>query len=160
MSAVGLDPMLCFAVYSAERRIGQVYRELLAPWHLSYTQYLVLIALWGDGALSVGRLGDLLGLDSGTLSPLVKRLEARGLVTRSRSGSDERVVVVALTDAGLALRDELADVPRCFGERLGITRSQADSLLADLRALVPQAAAELVPSTPVDPLSPTPTQGD
>ncbi len=132
-----LDPMLCFAVYSAERRIGQVYRELLAPWGLSYTQYLVLIALWGDGALPVGRIGELLGLDSGTLSPLLKRLESRGLVTRSRSTADERVVTVHLTDAGLALRDEMADIPRCFGERLGVTRAEADALLAGLRVLVP-----------------------
>ncbi len=132
-----LDPMLCFAVYSAEHRIGQIYRELLAPWRLSYTQYLVLIALWSDGSLPVGRIGETLGLDSGTLSPLLKRLESRGLVSRRRSTVDERVVTVHLTDAGLALRDELADVPRCFAERLGVTREQADALLAGLRALVP-----------------------
>lgn len=141
-AATTLDPMLCFAVYSAERRIGQVYRELLAPWHLSYTQYLVLIALWSDGSLTVGRIGELLGLDSGTLSPLMKRLESRGLVTRTRSEADERVVVVALTAAGLALRDELADVPRCFGERLGVTRAQADALIRDVRALVPPTPEE------------------
>ncbi len=135
--ATALDPMLCFAVYSAGHRIGQVYRELLAPWGLSYTQYLVLIALWNDGALPVGRIGEQLGLDSGTLSPLLKRLEARGLIARSRSERDERVVTAELTDAGLALRDELADVPRCFGERLGITRAQADALIAGLRALIP-----------------------
>ncbi len=132
-----LDPMLCFAVYSAERRIGQVYRELLAPHGLSYTQYLVLIALWEDGELSVGRIGELLGLDSGTLSPLLKRLEARGLLARSRSIADERVVTVALTEAGLALRDDLADVPRCLGERLGTTRERADALVRALDALVP-----------------------
>ncbi len=129
--------MLCFAVYSAERRLGQLYRELLGPWGLSYTQYLVLVSLWEDGSLTVGRIGELLGLDSGTLPPLLKRLEARGLVTRVRAAADERVVVVALTDAGLALRAELADVPRCVGERTGVTRDQADRLIGSLRALVP-----------------------
>jgi len=138
-AVAALDPMLCFAVYSADRRIGQIYRELLAPSGLSYTQYLVLIALWEDGSLAVGRIGDLLGLDSGTLSPLLKRLESRGLVTRARSAADERVVTVALTEAGLALRDELAELPRCLGERLGITREQADALVSALRAVAPAA---------------------
>ncbi|WP_245556839.1 MarR family winged helix-turn-helix transcriptional regulator [Gryllotalpicola ginsengisoli] len=135
-----LEPMLCFAVYSAQRQIGQIYRELLAPWGLSYTQYLVLIALWTDGGLAVGRLGELLGLDSGTLSPLLKRLEARGVLTRVRSATDERVVTVSLTDAGRRLRDELADVPRCFGERLGITQQFADGLREQLKALSEHAA--------------------
>ncbi|GAA2181169.1 MarR family transcriptional regulator [Brooklawnia cerclae] len=135
-AAAAIDPMLCFAVYSADRRIGQVYRELLAPWSLSYTQYLVLVALWSEDDLTVGRLGSLLGLDSGTLSPLLKRLETRGLITRARSADDERVVAIGLTDAGAALRDELADVPRCLGERLSITREQADDLIRRLRVLV------------------------
>jgi len=134
-----LDSMLCFAVYSAEHRVAAVYRELLAPWGLSYTQYLVLVALWADGSLTVGRLGELMGLDSGTLSPLLKRLETRGLLERSRSAQDERVVTVALTERGLALRDELADVPRCFGERLGISREQGAALIAGLRGLIPRS---------------------
>ncbi|MFC4242596.1 MarR family winged helix-turn-helix transcriptional regulator [Gryllotalpicola reticulitermitis] len=129
-AAEALDPMLCFAVYSVERQFGQVYRDLLAPWQLSYTQYLALTALWNDEHLTVGRLGELLGLDSGTLSPLLKRLEGRGLVTRTRAASDERVVELTLTDAGSALRDELADVPRCFGERTGLDHDEYVQLLA------------------------------
>lgn len=128
-AAEALDPMLCFAVYSVERQFGQVYRELLAPWGLSYTQYLALIALWNEDHLTVGRLGDLLGLDSGTLSPLLKRLEARGLVARTRSANDERVVELSLTDTGSALRHELAEVPRCFGERTGLSFDEYRELL-------------------------------
>jgi DNA-binding MarR family transcriptional regulator len=129
-AAAALDPMLCFAVYSVERQFGQLYRELLAPWRLSYTQYLVLIALWNDDELTVGRLGQLLGLDSGTLSPLLKRLESRGLIVRTRAASDERVVEVALTDAGRSLRTELDDVPRCFGERTGLSHEEYLQLLS------------------------------
>lgn len=130
-----LDPMLCFAVYSVERQFGQVYRALLAPWKLSYTQYLVLIALWNDDALTVGRLGELLGLDSGTLSPLLKRLEARGLIARTRTPRDERVVEIALTDAGRALRAELEDIPRCFGDRTGLSHDEYLQLLSLAKTL-------------------------
>lgn len=134
-AAEALDPMLCFAVYSVERQFAQAYRELLAPWGLSYTQYLVLTALWSDDPLTVGRLGDLLGLDSGTLSPLLKRLEARDLLTRTRAVEDERVVELALTDQGRALRDELADVPRCFGDRTGLSRDEYLQLLTLAKTL-------------------------
>ena len=134
-AAEALDPMLCFAVYSVERQFGQIYRELLAPWKLSYTQYLALIALHGDDDLTVGRLGELLGLDSGTLSPLLKRLESRGLVERRRAASDERVVEVSLTDAGRELRGELADIPRCFGDRTGLEHSEYLQLLALAKTL-------------------------
>ncbi|WP_407317878.1 MarR family transcriptional regulator [Isoptericola halotolerans] len=131
-----LDPMLCFAVYSLERRIGRVYAELLAPWGLSYTQYLVLTVLWAnhDVPLTVGELGRLLDLDSGTLSPLVKRLESRGLVVRHRAADDERVVMVSLTDDGRGLRTELADLQRCLAERMPADPGEAEDLLARLRA--------------------------
>ena len=127
-----LDEMLCFALYSANHRMAQHYRELLAPWQLTYPQYLVLVALWRDGPLTVTRLGRLLGLDSGTVSPLLKRLEARGLVTRSREASDERVVTVRLTDRGVALEAELAEVQRCLADRVAIEAGAARDLLAHL----------------------------
>ena len=110
ISASPFDSMLCFSVYRLEHRIGSIYRELLAPWHLSYTQYLVLIALWQTDGIGIGRLGALLGLDSGTLSPLLKRLEARGLLTRHRAVDDERVVRIHLTAAGRRLQDEPTEV--------------------------------------------------
>ncbi|GAB3745633.1 MarR family winged helix-turn-helix transcriptional regulator [Microlunatus parietis] len=127
-----LDAMLCFALYSANHRMAQHYRELLAPWQLTYPQYLVLVALWRDRQLTVTRLGNLLGLDSGTVSPLLKRLEARDLVTRSREASDERVVTVRLTERGAALEAELADVPRCLADRVGIDAGTARALLGHL----------------------------
>ncbi|GAA4186887.1 MarR family transcriptional regulator [Gryllotalpicola kribbensis] len=134
-AAEALDPMLCFAVYSVERQFGQIYRELLAPWKLSYTQYLALIALWNEETLTVGRLGELLGLDSGTLSPLLKRLESRGLVTRSRAAADERVVEITLTDAGRGLSSELDDIPACFGERTGLSHDEYLQLLTLAKTL-------------------------
>ncbi|HEY0117502.1 MAG TPA: MarR family transcriptional regulator [Cellulomonas sp.] len=134
-AATALEPMLCFAVYSAEHRIGRIYRDLLAPWSLSYTQYLVLVALWHEDRLTVGSLGELLGLDSGTLSPLLKRLESRGLLARRRSADDERIVGIGLTEDGRRLRAELADIPRCLGERLGIGREEAAELVARVRTL-------------------------
>ncbi|GAA4178817.1 MarR family winged helix-turn-helix transcriptional regulator [Gryllotalpicola koreensis] len=134
-AAEALDPMLCFAVYSVERQFGQIYRELLAPWKLSYTQYLALIALSNDDELTVGRLGELLGLDSGTLSPLLKRLESRGLVARARAARDERVVEITLTDAGRELYGELADIPRCFGDRTGLSHHEYVQLISLAKAL-------------------------
>ncbi|NNU26251.1 MarR family winged helix-turn-helix transcriptional regulator [Isoptericola sediminis] len=130
-----LDPLLCFAVYSLERRIGRLYADLLAPWRLSYTQYLVVEMLGANHGepLTVGELGRLLDLDSGTLSPLVKRLEARGVVRRERSRDDERVVTVALTAAGDDLHGELGEVQRCLAERLPPDRAAAGDLLARLR---------------------------
>jgi MarR family transcriptional regulator, organic hydroperoxide resistance regulator len=135
-ASTALDPMLCFAVYSLERRIGRVYAELLAPWGLSYTQYIVLTVLWAnhDVPLTVGELGRLLDLDSGTLSPLVKRLESRGLVLRHRAADDERVVMVSLTDDGRALRAELADLQRCLAERMPADPGEVEDLLVRLHA--------------------------
>jgi DNA-binding MarR family transcriptional regulator len=130
-----LDEMLCFALYSASRQVGQLYRELLAPWGLTYTQYLVLVALWRDERLTVSRLGDLLGLDSGTVSPLLKRMEAHDLVGRTREAGDERLVTVRLTERGRALQDELADVPRCLGERLKIDAAAAGDFTERLHGL-------------------------
>ncbi|WP_402465530.1 MarR family winged helix-turn-helix transcriptional regulator [Isoptericola aurantiacus] len=132
-----LDPLLCFAVYSLERRIGRLYADLLAPWRLSYTQYLVITMLGSNHGvpLTVGELGRLLDLDSGTLSPLVKRLEGRDLVRRERSARDERIVSVHLTDAGRAMHAELADVQRCLADRLPPETAAA----ADLRARLHEA---------------------
>lgn len=104
------DEMLCFSLYSAARATTQAYRTLLAPWGLTYPQYLVLAALWLDGEQTIGSLGAVMRLDSGTLSPLVRRLEQAGLVTRTRGRDDERVVTVTLTDKGQDLRAEVAPI--------------------------------------------------
>lgn len=104
------DEMVCFSLYSAARATTQAYRALLAPWGLTYPQYLVLAALWLEGEQTIGSLGAVMRLDSGTLSPLVRRLEQSGLVARSRSRDDERVVTVKLTEQGQDLRSEVAPI--------------------------------------------------
>ncbi|PVE96153.1 MarR family transcriptional regulator [Microbacterium sp. TPD7012] len=103
--------MVCFSLYSAARATTQAYRALLAPWGLTYPQYLVLAILWHEGDQTIGSLGEAMQLDSGTLSPLVRRLEQAGHVTRSRRADDERVVTVTLTADGQSLRGELASIP-------------------------------------------------
>ena len=101
-----LEEQICFALYSASRSITGRYRELLAPLGVTYPQYLVLLVLWETGTSTVRELGDRLELDSGTLSPLLKRLQAVGLVTRTRSTLDERVVEISLTPAASEMRNE------------------------------------------------------
>ncbi|MFZ7087471.1 MarR family winged helix-turn-helix transcriptional regulator [Curtobacterium sp. RRHDQ10] len=131
-----VDEMVCFSLYAASRATTQAYRALLAPWGLTYPQYLVLVLLWSDGPLTVGTLGDRLDLDSGTLSPLLKRMADAGVVVRTRSRDDERVVTVDLTDRGRALREDLAHVPACIagGTQLG-SLDQARELIDTLHRL-------------------------
>lgn len=108
-----LDQQVCFALYRASRATTAIYRPLLDRLGVTYPQYLVLLALWERDARGVHDLCDALDLDTGTLSPLLKRLESAGLVERKRQRDDERRVVVHLTDAGNALRKEAEDIPGC-----------------------------------------------
>jgi DNA-binding MarR family transcriptional regulator len=123
----------------ATRAVLGVYRRLLEPLGLTHPQYLVLTSLWQQGPLTVKALGRLLQLDSGTLSPLLKRLETMGLVTRRRAEEDERTVVVAVTDAGLALRTAASGVANAALDRFGISSEDARQLREVLGRLV-QAA--------------------
>ena len=100
------EQQICFALYSASRSMTGRYRELLAPLGVTYPQYLALLILWETETSTVGQLGDRLELDSGTLSPLLRRLESLGLLTRTRSVLDERVVEISLTQAGSDMRRE------------------------------------------------------
>jgi DNA-binding MarR family transcriptional regulator len=106
-----LDNQLCFALYAASRAVVQAYQPLLGPLGLTYPQYLVLLVLWEEADIPVKRLGERLRLDSGTLTPLLKRMETAGLVTRRRDAADERVVRIGLTDAGRALEARAVDIP-------------------------------------------------
>lgn len=115
-----LDQHICFALYSASRSITARYRELLAPLGLTYPQYLVMLVLWDSEPLTVGSLGERMQLDSGTVSPLLRRLTALGLVEKVRSVDDERVVLVGLTDAGRALRNDAAGIPAAICESTGL----------------------------------------
>ena len=125
-----LDRQLCFALYSASRAVTRSYAPFLEPEGLTYPQYVTLLVLWEspDEPISVGDLGHRLHLDSGTLTPLLKRLEATGLVCRERDAADERRVLISVTPQGLALRDRLASLPRRLVERYGMP-------LADIRRL-------------------------
>ncbi|NHC14952.1 MarR family transcriptional regulator [Motilibacter sp. E257] len=120
-----------------------LYRPVLEPLGLTYPQYVVMLVLWRRGEASVGELGEALALDSGTLSPLLKRLEAQGYVRRGRSPRDERVVLVTPTPAGLALHDTLRDLPERLGCALdldGTDLGQLQSLLSRVRAAAAVAA--------------------
>ncbi|TRW89096.1 MarR family transcriptional regulator [Mycolicibacterium sp. 018/SC-01/001] len=128
MSGPRLDEQLCFALYSASRAVTAAYRPLLDELDLTYPQYLVLMVLWEEEPCTVGHLGDRLHLDSGTLSPLLKRLESAGLVRRTRSTADERRVEISLTERGRALEERAACIPdRLLGGN--------DSAVGDLAAL-------------------------
>ena len=109
--ALLLKNQLCFPLYAAARRITGAYTPYLRPLGLTYTQYLVLLVLWEEDGIAMSALCDRLLLDSGTLTPLLKKMEAHGLLTRHRSESDERRVVVSLTQAGSDLKAEAAKVP-------------------------------------------------
>lgn len=125
-----LRRQVCFALYAASRALTDVYRPLLDAVGLTYPQYLVLLVLWErDGATpAVSEIGAELRLDSGTLSPLLKRLEEAGFVRRRRSTRDERRVEVELTDAGRALRDRVADVPARVAVSTGLTEADLVAL--------------------------------
>jgi len=132
-----LDRQLCFALYTASRAVVRTYAPLLEDAGLTYPQYITMLVLWEDPERprSVGELGERLHLDSGTLTPLLKRLVSRGYVTRSRDAGDERRVLVALTADGLALRDELAAVPRSIASCLGLDLAEGIALREGLTAL-------------------------
>ncbi|WP_439816192.1 MarR family winged helix-turn-helix transcriptional regulator [Zavarzinia sp. CC-PAN008] len=130
-----LDNQLCFALYSASSALTRAYRPILDPLGLTYPQYLALLALWEESPRSVGSLGQALGLDFGTLSPLLKRLEAGGLISRTRDPKDERRVIVELTARGWALRDKAAEVPGLIFCRLGLPVEDLLELREKLNAL-------------------------
>jgi DNA-binding MarR family transcriptional regulator len=141
MATMPVDQQLCFALYSASRAMTAAYRPVLTEMNLTYPQYLVMLVLWEEGAdarsnqegsVTVGRLGERLQLDSGTLSPLLKRLEGNGFVRRERSRDDERLVDVTLTPVGRRLEDRAQCIPEELGSATGMTERQA----ADLRDAV------------------------
>lgn len=127
--------MLCFALYSAGHAMQQAYKPLLDPMGLTYPQYLVLSALWSEDDRTLGSLAVQMQLASNTLTPLVKRLEAKGLLTRLRDPLDERQVRIRLTEEGNRLREASEDVARCFLERSGLTMSEAARLRDEVMTL-------------------------
>ena len=141
MAALSLDHHLCFALYSASRAMTAAYRPMLTKLNLTYPQYLVLLVLWEEGRVTVGRLGERLQLDSGTLSPLLKRLEANGFVRRERSHTDERLVEVTLTPAGRRLERKAQCIPEQLFSSTGMTEKEAADLRDAVRNLTDALAA-------------------
>jgi len=133
--ALQLDHQLCFALYSASLAMTKLYKPLLAELGLTYPQYLALLALWERDGLQVSELGARLFLDSGTLTPLLKRLEAAGLVRRQRSGDDERRVHIHLTASGQALKARAAQVPGCILEATQCSLGDVVELTQRVQAL-------------------------
>ncbi|VXC32598.1 MarR family winged helix-turn-helix transcriptional regulator [Nocardioides sp. AX2bis] len=137
----GVDDRLCLALHAAARAMDAVYRPLLEEQELTYPQYLVMSVLWQDGPQQVGALARRLHLESSTMSPLLKRLEMRGLVVRQRLPGDERKVLVGATDEGVRLRDSTRDVIPQVCAATGLTRDAQDDLVVRLQALVVSLAA-------------------
>lgn len=136
-----LDNQLCFALYSASLAMTKLYKPLLEAMGLTYPQYLVMLVLWEEDGLIVSDIGERLFLDSGTLTPLLKRLETAGFVRRTRDPKDERRVGITLTEAGRALSNEAAKLPSCVLDR---THCSVDDLIA-LNEGVKQFRQSLMP---------------
>jgi DNA-binding MarR family transcriptional regulator len=130
-----LDNQLCFALYAATNRMTRLYQPLLAELGVTYPQYLVLLVLWEQDRLSVGELGQKLDLDSGTLTPLLKRMETAGIVDRQRDPEDERRVVVSLTKAGIKLREKALDIPGALACRVDLPLNELAALRSQLLRL-------------------------
>ncbi|MCZ2859124.1 MarR family winged helix-turn-helix transcriptional regulator [Blastococcus sp. VKM Ac-2987] len=133
--SAALDDQLCFALYAASRAVTARYRPMLDTIGLTYPQYLVMLLLWEQDNQTVGQLGARLALDSGTLSPLLKRLTAAGLVTRHRRVEDERSVAIALTDAGRAMQDKAEAISEEMIGAIGFDTTEFDDLKSRLRLL-------------------------
>lgn len=137
---LALDRQVCFALAVATREVVALYRPVLEPLGLTHPQYLVMLALWERDCRSLRDLAETLALDPGTLSPLVKRLEAAGLIRRERDARDERLLAVTLTPAGRALRRKAERVPGQITARLGLPISELEKLNTVLRTVIKAAS--------------------
>ncbi|MCD9199713.1 MarR family winged helix-turn-helix transcriptional regulator [Aeromicrobium wangtongii] len=142
---LALEEQVCFALAVAAREVVGAYRSVLEPLGLTHPQYLVMLALWQHEEPSVKELSSLLHLDPGTLSPLLKRLESAGLLTRRRSTSDERVLAVSVTDAGRALREQAMGVPATMLQRLGMTEADLTATNDVLHRIIGAAQESVTP---------------
>jgi DNA-binding MarR family transcriptional regulator len=134
-----LNDMVCFALHAASRAVTAAYRPLLEPLGVTYPQYLVLSTLWERGDQTVGELVELLQLDYGTMTPLLKRLEKRGLVRRNRSPDDERSVIVGLTDDGTALREHAKGIYQAISDKFDFSPNRARTANRLLQSIIARA---------------------
>ena len=131
-----LENQLCFPLYACSREIIKQYKPFLDELDLTYTQYITMMVLWERTSLTAKELGETLFLDSGTLTPLLKKLEAKGFLTRKRSAEDERSLVVTVTDAGLALRDRAVRIPEAMAACSPLTPEEGEALYRILYRLL------------------------
>ena len=129
--AIRLENQLCFPLYACAKEIVRQYRTPLEPLGLTYTQYIVMMVLWECGSVTEKELGERLHLDSGTLAPLLKRLDKRGLVKRERPDQNERLLQITLTDAGIALQEDALSVPEAMKNCIGLSTEEC-SILREL----------------------------
>ncbi|AWG24294.1 MarR family winged helix-turn-helix transcriptional regulator [Flavobacterium kingsejongi] len=142
MDSLHLNNQLCFPIYALSRQMTALYRPHLDKMGLTYPQYLVMLALWEHETVSVKKLGNLLWLDSGTLTPLLKRMEENELLSRSRSKTDERVVNISLSDKGKTLRESAKDLPDLLKQQLENDGVQLEQLRAQLQQLLAVTTAQ------------------
>jgi len=138
MDNLKLENQLCFPLYALSRQITNLYRPLLEELALTYPQYLVMLLLWQHTQLSVKEIGTRLWLDSGTLTPLLKRLEQKGLIERKRDKQDERMVQILITDSGKELQTKAEKVPVALSQSLPITREKGLQLVNKLNSVLKQ----------------------
>jgi DNA-binding MarR family transcriptional regulator len=131
-----LDRQVCFPLYAATNLLQRLYRPLLAPLGLTYSQYLVMLMLWERSPMSVGEVGACLHLETGTATPLLKRMERDGLITRRRDAADERRVLIDLTEKGRQLQTRALEVPRSLARQLSIEPQAVEDLRASVKSLV------------------------
>lgn len=131
-----LDNQICFSLYAASKEVIKKYKPILKEYNLTYTQYITMLVLWEHQKLSVKEIGCKLHLDSGTLTPLIKKLEAMQLVTKYRSKEDDRVVLVELTKKGEALKEEVKDVPRRVYCSIGLDIKELQNLKKTLDKMI------------------------
>ncbi|GAB6006027.1 MarR family transcriptional regulator [Geobacillus vulcani] len=134
--ALRLDHQLCFAIYACSRELTKLYRPFLEEIGITYPQYLVLLVLWEQGETTMKELGKRLYLDSGTLTPMLKRMEENGLVQRLRSPEDERVVRIVLTEQGEKIKQKAQCIPEEIVKRVGLSNQEWSELLMLLRSLL------------------------
>ena len=126
--ALQLENQLCFPLYACARNVINLYTPFFKPLGITYTQYIVFLVLWNQDSISVGELGKKLYLDNGTLTPLLKKMQEKGYLTRQRSRNDERIVLVSLTEKGWALRDKVKNIPSERGACVPLTEEESRTL--------------------------------
>ncbi len=133
-----LDTQLCFPMYACAKEIQRIYKPYLDEINLTYTQYVAMMVLWEEREATLKHIGERLVLDSGTLTPLFRKLEEKGFVYRLKDDKDDRNLIIRITDKGLALRDKAVDIPKCMSKNIDLTQEEAYNLYVTLNKLLKQ----------------------